>query len=76
MITSVVKPMGTLIIIRRLHIIASLRSIELPNDVSVSLRIITALTDAKGCTLEETKESHCGVDIGFGHPRVSGRAAL
>ena len=44
MITSIVKPMATLILSRKLYLIASRLSVELPNKAQVSIMLYCALT--------------------------------
>ena len=44
MLTTIVKPMATLILSRKLYLIASLRSVKLPNKVQASILLYCALT--------------------------------
>ena len=51
-ITSIVKPMATLILSRKLHSIASLRSVELPDKAQVSIVLYYVLaTQINRCVL-------------------------
>ena len=45
MITTIVKPMATLILSRKLYLIASLRSVELPNKAQVSIVLYCVLAN-------------------------------
>ena len=49
-ISSIIKPMATLLLSRKLYLIASLRSVELPDRAQVSIAVISALaTQADDC---------------------------
>ena len=59
MLTTIVKPMATLILSRKLYLIASLRSVELPSRAQVSIVVYRALVTQPDKYMSAEASGYC-----------------
>ena len=75
-LTIVVKPMATLIITRRLYLIVSMQTIEIPSQAAVCILDSNVLEAQRAELSSEKSRINTRMDVGRGDPFVSCRAPL